>query len=92
MDGETKKGVEMSKVYKYYWGVRVSEVISYKDLMLSSDSVDVVDGNLLFKNDEGFVLFCIARGDWLCFYAASCIDGCPVCVEHWDPVERDGDD
>jgi hypothetical protein len=81
----------MGKQGDYYWGVKVDEVISYKDLMLQADSVDVYEGALIFKTD-GKVVFVVSSHNWYCFYAASCIDGRPICVEHWDPVERSGDD
>ena len=75
-----------------YWGVRVSEAISYKDIMLTADSVEIVEGNLVFKKEDGLILYCVANTDWLCFYAASCIDRCPIAIEHWDPVERNRDE
>lgn len=75
-----------------YWGVRVNEAISYKDIMLTADTVEIMDGNLVFKREDGLIVFCVSNTDWLCFYAASCIDGNPVCVEHWEPVERNGDE
>jgi hypothetical protein len=74
-----------------YWGVKVDEVISYKDLVLHADRVDVCEGHLIFMANEE-VVFCIQPHHWICFYAASCIDGRPICVDRWDPVERNGDD
>lgn len=60
--------------------------------MLTAETVEIVEGNLVFKNLEGLIVFCVANTDWLCFYAASCIDGAPIAIEHWDPVERNGDE
>lgn len=75
-----------------YWGVRVNEAISYKDIMLTAETVEVFEGNLIFKNPVGLIVFCVANTDWLCFYVASCIDGLPVALEHWSPVERNADE
>ncbi len=75
-----------------YWGVRVNEAISYKDIMLTAETVEIFEGNLVFKNPVGSIVFCVAKTDWLCFYAASCIDRLPVALENWSPVERNGDE
>jgi hypothetical protein len=69
---------------KYYWCVKVSKELSDSgEILLHAEDVTIYDDALLFKNEKGQGIFCIAKGQWSCFYAASCIDGGSICVEHW---------
>lgn len=82
------KGEDMSK----YWGVRVSEAISYQDINLTADTVEITEGNLVFKKSDGVIVFGVANTDWLCFYEADKKTKMPLVVEKWAPVERNPDE
>jgi hypothetical protein len=84
-----EQGDDMSKE-KCVWGVRVSETISYKDLIVVANSAEVIEGALVFKDVKGSVLFCVASGDWYVYYVSN-DKGKPDCVKVWAMVERDRD-
>lgn len=76
---------------KYYWCVKVKEEIcKKKEIYLHADSIEVREGNLIFIVKD-FICFCIAKGNWDVFYAASVLDGHAVYVEHWDGEHWDGE-
>lgn len=78
------------KVLDYYWCVKVDKRISEDgEIYLYSDLIEIKDGNLIFKQkdidgDDALIIFSIASDFWSCVFAASCIDGVPCHVEHWE--------
>jgi len=77
-----------NNLLKYYWCVAMTkEDNKIEEIYLYADSLDLTNGNIMFfqlKEDMNIPIFCIPNGNWEYFYAASCIDGRPVHVEHWD--------
>jgi len=74
----------MKEILKYYWCIKVDKKISPdKEIYLYSDSVENIDGDLIFKNSKDLIVFSISRGLWHVLFAASCLDGHAVAVEHW---------
>lgn len=69
---------------KFYWHVHCPENRIY----LRADRVEVVEGCLLFycSTDDGqeLIYLALAPGKWEHFYAASMLDGSPVCVDSWN--------
>lgn len=64
------------------------EIYAYADEIKTNG-----DGSLALwtqrEGKESFVNLLIASGKWRAFYAASCLDGSAVSVEHWQgEVER----
>ena len=74
----------MGKELKFYWCVRVNEEISEeKEIYIHADVVEVKDGDLIFRKQDGLPVFAISKGNWKVFFAASLWDGHAVHVEHW---------
>jgi hypothetical protein len=69
---------------KYYWCVLLEDSLSSKNaIYLHADDVSIISGALVFSK-EGVPMFSLNEGLWKGFFAASCIDGRAVAVEHWD--------
>ncbi len=68
---------------RFYWGVK-TPLSASGEVYLNADRVSVRDGCLVFTagRDYGINLI-FAPGHWQACFAASCIDGHPVAVEHW---------
>ena len=68
---------------RYYWCVKTP--LSPKgEIYLHADSASVRDGCLIFAADGDYGINMIfATGQWQTAFAASCIDGHAVAVEHW---------
>ena len=75
-------GRNCEKYGKYYFCVK-TDLSENGDIYLFADDAIVENGDLFFINSESSTNMCFARGSWKTFYAASCIDGGPVAVEHW---------
>jgi hypothetical protein len=74
--------MDNSKKYgKYYWCV-MSNLFKDGRIYLWADNVALNEGDLFFLNPDEIINMCFARGSWKGFYAASCLDGTPVAVEH----------
>jgi hypothetical protein len=68
---------------KYYWGIKVSEILAEdKEIYVLADSLEILDGNLIFKKKD-LVIFSISKGNWNAVFAASAIDGHAYFCEHW---------
>lgn len=70
-----------------YWCVK-TPLSDDGEVYLHSDRAVVTDcGALLFQHVtaacEVETTMAFASGEWRAYYAASCIDGAPVAVEHW---------
>ncbi len=74
---------EPNKYGKWYYCIK-SNMSENNDIYAYADKVVVTDaGNLMLLSDGGFINLAFAPGDWDAIYAASCIDGSPIAVEHW---------
>ena len=75
---------DYTKYGNYYWCIKT--VLSQSgELFVHADGVEVSScGDLLCHGTENRTVLAISAGKWDCFYAASCVDGSPVAVEHWD--------
>lgn len=72
----------LKKHGKLYWRI-VGEV---GDIHLYADRVQFVDGAAIFtQGDE--LRFAAASGEWRHIYAASCLDGGAIAVEHWSEAK-----
>jgi hypothetical protein len=74
---------------KYYWCVKTGESAS-GEIYVWADTMTVTPhGDLLClgshgsDGSDGYAVLALAAGHWRTFYAASCIDGAAVAVEHW---------
>lgn len=79
---------------KMYWGLKVVKELSPDgEIYLYADIVIEKDGNLtfLYQDKEGTFIpgFAVAKGHWICYFAASLIDGAPCKVEHWKGVKSE---
>lgn len=76
-----------------YWCVKVHELSENGEIYVNADTAEVLPcGALVLRG--GFskseqrpnmeqVVLALAPGQWSAIYAASCIDGAPVAVDHW---------
>ena len=76
-----------------YWCAKVDRLSENGEIYVFADDAVVNEhGDLLFvreKDDRRETVLAIAAGQWRAFFAASCLDGCAVAVEHWQgEVER----
>lgn len=74
---------------RYYWCIKVTEEISPTgEIYVFADEATVQDSGCLcfYRDKDGKmqVNLVIAKGGWTTFFAASCIDGHAVAVEHWE--------
>lgn len=74
---------------KYYWRVRTMT----DKVWLYAGRVEVTpSGALIFWSDErdggAFQVMAFGPGRWMDFHAASCVDGGPVAVEHWEAYAK----
>ena len=69
-----------------YWCVKVPKKISTSgEIYVFADEVKVSDGDLLFfRKGLTDINLGISKENWITFFAASCIDGHAVAVEHWE--------
>ncbi len=73
---------------RYYWCVK-SELSKDGDIFVMADEARVTpSGGVLFVSksdgeDAEKIRLAIAAGQWSAVYAASCLDGSAVAVEHW---------
>lgn len=68
-----------------YWGIKVKKELSDTgEIFLHAETFNVENGDLLFVNEDLQIIFSISKGNWLCVFAASCLDGHAVGVEHWN--------
>lgn len=69
-----------------YWCVK-TPLSEDGDVYVHADNVCLTDrGDLLFQHVRGDVVettIAFASGEWRAYYAASCLDGAAVAVEHW---------
>lgn len=67
----------------YYWCIGVDNELSKDNLInLIAEQAEVSNGDLIFSR-KNRIVFCVAKGNWKYFYAASLLNGHPICVEHW---------
>ena len=67
----------------FYWCVK-SPLSSSGDIYLNADGVAIRDGCLVFTSrGEHGINVVFGPGEWRACFAASCIDGHAVAVEHW---------
>ena len=59
------------------------KLTTQKDIYAFAEHVDIVDGAIVLRASDGQISFALASGQWEYCYAASCIDGSPLAVEHW---------
>ena len=81
---------ECANYGKYYWCAKVPKAISSAgEIYVMADTVNITTtGDIIFMGhgaDKGhvFPVLMLAAGKWNAVYAASCIDGAAVAVEHW---------
>lgn len=78
-----------SKYGQYYWCVKVPKSLAKEgEIYVHADKVIVKDcGSLCFISEnekQGHIYnMALSAGNWLCFFAASCLDGNACAVEHW---------
>lgn len=68
-----------------YWGIKVTKDVSPDgEIYLNANEVRVApDGSLLMIGNGGYPVLTLAAKKWTAVFAASCIDGHAVAVEHW---------
>jgi hypothetical protein len=78
---------------KYYWQIETER----ECIHLFADRLEIKDGVLMAvraadpeKGRPEQIMFAWGSGQWLNAYAASCIDGGAVAVEHWDKKPATG--
>jgi hypothetical protein len=84
-----------------YWCIKVPASVSKNhEIYVFADEIKVTpSGDLLalggYRKEHGatpahpLTVLALATGKWTAFYAASCIDGAAVAVQHWPgEVER----
>lgn len=85
------------KYGRFYWCVKTS-ISESGEIYLFADKAEILSsGALCFSHDKNFVdgkgflqeiititNLSLAAGKWDAFYAASCLDGAAVAVEHWE--------
>lgn len=71
---------------RFYWCAKVNASAAPSgEIYVYADSVNVVCGALVFtRHSEHGRNLIIAPGLWRAVYAASCLDGAAVAVEHWE--------
>lgn len=93
--------VSFEKAYKYGKYFYITTLRDGRDVGFSADKVLVTDnGDLLamsstFYNEntneredvDPKTILCLAKGEWLSFYAASAMSGDPVGIEWVEPVK-----
>lgn len=93
--------VTFDSAYKYGKYFYIATLKDGRDVAFSADKVLVTDtGDLLavsstFYNEnteqrediESKTILCLAKGEWLSFYAASALTGDPVGIEWVEPVK-----
>lgn len=78
----------------YYWCVKVKKTVSTDgEIYVHADEVEVKDGSVIFlgygwtdgeKDRQRLqVNLALGPGSWTAIYAASCLDGSAVAVDHW---------
>ena len=75
------------KYGKYYWCVKVAKSLSKSgEIYLYADEVEVLNACVVFRQiDSGHKInLMIPLHLVTAVYAASCMDGAAVAVEHWD--------
>ena len=85
----------------YYWCIKVPASVSKnREIYVFADEITVTPtGDLLaqggYRKEHGetpakpCIVLALATGKWTAFYAASCLDGSAVAVQHWaGEVER----
>lgn len=70
---------------RYYWCIKVTrDVSSDGEILLSADEITVgPEACLIAMGSQGQPVLVIAPRKWTSFYAASCMDGHAVAVDHW---------
>lgn len=67
-----------------YWCVALKDGT---EVFAHAEDALIEDGHLNLRradsHDPSVIMLSFAPGEWRFFYAASCIDGAAVCVEHW---------
>lgn len=80
---------DTNKWGQYYWCIKVPTGLSLTDeIYVCADRLEVLeDGSLICwgkqSGGDPLITLGLAATKWNSFYAASCIDGSPVSVEHW---------
>jgi hypothetical protein len=97
-DSEERDGT--ARYGRYYWCVKVTKDLCQKgEIYVMADEAKVDRSGALYflkvweadeKEPAGrHINLLIAAGQWTAVYAASCLDGSAVAVEHWKgEVER----
>jgi hypothetical protein len=71
---------------QYYWCVK-SDLSEDGEIYVYADAVRYEAGGVLFvaRQDDGGerINLALAAGQWTAIFAASCLDGHAVAVEHW---------
>lgn len=66
-----------------YWCVK-SNLSPDGEIYLHADIVEVGNaGQLICSRKNSDVMMIFKAENWECIFAASVIDGCACCVEHW---------
>jgi hypothetical protein len=65
-----------------YWCVK-TPLSPSGEIDLHADGMSIRDGCLIFTGRDSAVNMMFAPGQWQAAFAASCIDGHAVAVEHW---------
>jgi hypothetical protein len=65
-----------------YWCVK-TPLSPSGEIYLHADGLSIRDGCLIFTGRDSAVNMMFAPGQWQVAFAASCIDGHAVAVEHW---------
>lgn len=77
---------------RYYWCVKTDQAPK-GEIYLHADELEIVAGALVFwggAREEGaeptrrYVVLTIGAGAWSAAFAASCMDGHAIAVEHWE--------
>jgi len=73
----------------YYWCIKVPETICpRRDIYACADRTEITGGGDLVLRQDGkqgpSVNLAFAKGQWHVVFAASCLDGSAVAVDHWE--------
>ncbi|MGW0039853.1 hypothetical protein [Gordonia sp. NPDC003376] len=82
--GVMRYGVHNPSAERYgrkYWIVGLADG---REMGIKADSLDASDGILSAIGDEGYALLILRPAYWMYAYAASVVDGTPVCVDNLD--------
>ena len=84
---QEKEMSELNPFGQYYWCIK-TELSQNGEIYAYADKVELKEGALILTHyyDQDHTMkpnLIIPAGKWSCLYAASCIDGAAVAVEHW---------